>query len=93
MIDIFCKAQKCYYGFLLFVKMYRKKKYPIIVKDDLMLNPLERTTHTTFELVQNKSIYLFAMRDLMNIIETSLQTELKIIKYTISFTITLQLYT
>lgn len=72
MIDLFCKAQKCYYGFLLLVKIYRKKKYPIIVKDDLMLNPLERTNYTTFELVQNKSIYLFSIRDLMNIIETSL---------------------
>jgi hypothetical protein len=72
MIDLFYKAQKCYYGFLLLVKIYRKKKYPIIVKDDLMLNPLERTNHTTFELVQTKTIYLFAMRDLMNIIETSL---------------------
>ena len=72
MIDLFYKAQKCYYGFLLLVKIYRKKKYPIIVKDDLMLNPLERTNHTTFELVQEKNIYLFAMRDLMNIIETSL---------------------
>jgi hypothetical protein len=70
--DIFIKAQKCYFGFSLFCKIYKQRKYPVVVKDDLMLNPLDTKNKHTFSLIQNKSLYLFSIRDLANIIETAL---------------------
>lgn len=70
--NIFTKAQKCYFGFSLLSKMYKQKKSSIVVKDDLMLNPLDTKNKQTFFLTQNNSIYMFSIRDLANIIETAL---------------------
>jgi hypothetical protein len=72
LIDIFSKAQKCYFGFELFSKIYKTKKYQVVVKDDLMLNTLDANNKNVFTLIQNKSTYLFSIRDLANIIETAL---------------------
>jgi hypothetical protein len=71
-IQVFCEAQKIYFAFTKFVNMYRYKKWPLVVTNDLTLNPLLINHPATFVLLQNKSKYLFGMRDLINIIESSI---------------------
>jgi len=71
-IQVFCEAQNKYFAFTKFVNMYRYKKWPLVVTNDLTLNPLSINHPATFVLLQNKSKYLFGMRDLINIIESSI---------------------
>jgi hypothetical protein len=70
--DVFYKTQKIYFGFVKLLNMYKHKKYKIVVEDDLSGAPLNINDKHTFVLIQNSSKYLFSIRDLINIIETSL---------------------
>ena len=70
--NIFSKAQKCYYAFSRLSRIYKNKKYPIVVSDDLMLNTLDINHKNTFILIENKSKYLFSLNDLVSIIETAI---------------------
>jgi len=72
LIDIYSKAQKCYYAFTKLARIYKLNKYPIVVKDDLTLNPLNIKDKNTFVLIENKSIYLFRLNELISIIETAI---------------------
>lgn len=71
-LDLFCKAQRTYFALSKFAYIYRYHKSPLIVTNDLTLNPLEIKHPATFVLLQNKSRYLFSMNDLINIIETAI---------------------
>jgi len=71
-IPIFSKAQKHYHAFLRFAHIYKLKKYPLIVQDDLSLNPLNLNHRNTFILIENKCKYLFSLHDLISIIETAI---------------------
>ena len=71
-ITIFSNAQKHYHAFSRFAYIYKLKKYPCIVTDDLSLNPLNPNHKNTFTLVENKSKYLFSLNDLISIIETAI---------------------
>jgi hypothetical protein len=70
--DIFCEAQRIYFSFAKFAKIYRYHKWPLVVTNDLTLNTLDINHRATFVLLQNKSKYLFSMNDLINIIETAI---------------------
>ena len=70
--NIFSKAQRCYYAFSRLSRIYKTKKYPIVVSNDLMLNPLDINHNNTFILIENKSKYLFSLNDLVSIIETAI---------------------
>jgi hypothetical protein len=70
--NLFCKAQRIYFAFAKFAKIYRYKRCPLVVTNDLTLNPLNINHPATFILLQNKSRYLFSMNDLINIIETAI---------------------
>jgi hypothetical protein len=72
LFDIFSKCQRFYSSFAKLLFLYRYKKYKIVVSDDLTLTPLNEKDKNTFVLIQNNSKYLFSIRDLNNIIETSL---------------------
>ena len=72
MFNIFSKSQKCYYAFSRLSRIYKNKKYPIIVSNDLMLNPLDIHNKHTFILIEKKSKYLFSLNDLVSIIETAI---------------------
>ena len=72
MFNIFSKTQKCYYAFSRLLRIYKIKKYPIIVSNDLMLNPLDIYNKHTFILIEKKSKYLFSLNDLVSIIETAI---------------------
>jgi hypothetical protein len=72
LINIFSKAQKCYYAFSRLSRIYKNKKYPTVVSDDLMLNPLDINHKNTFILIEKKSKYLFSLNDLVSIIENAI---------------------
>ena len=70
--DIFSKSQKHYFAFSRLVRIYKTKKYPIVVVNDLTMNPLDIKHRNTFLLIENKSLYLFSLNDLVSIIETAI---------------------
>jgi predicted metallopeptidase len=70
--DAFSKAQRIYIALNKFVNIYKLKKYPKVVTDDLSMNPLDIKNKNTFALVQNKSVYLFSLNELIKIVETAL---------------------
>jgi hypothetical protein len=53
-------------------RIYKTRKYPFIVTNDLTLNPLNPEHKNTFLLIENKSKYLFSLNDLISIIETAI---------------------
>lgn len=70
--DAFSKAQRVYFAFNKFVNIYKLKKYPKVVTDDLSMTPLDINSKNTFTLVQNKSVYLFSLNDLVQIVDTAI---------------------
>ena len=70
--NAFSKAQRIYFAFVNFVNIYKSKKNPKVVTDDLSMTPLDMNNKNTFTLVQQKSIYLFSLNDLIRIIETAI---------------------
>jgi hypothetical protein len=71
-ITTFSNAQKKYFSFSNFAKLYRYKRYKTVVSNDLSLNPLDINDINTFVLIQTKSVYLFHLNDLIHIIETAI---------------------
>ena len=71
-LDIFCEAQRIYFGLIKLVNVYRYKCWPLVVSNDLTLLPLDINHPATFMMIQNKSRYLFSMHDLIHIIETAI---------------------
>lgn len=71
-ITTFSNAQKKYFSFSNFAKLYRYKRYKTVVSNDLSLNPLDINDINTFVLIQSKSVYLFHLNDLIHIIETAI---------------------
>lgn len=69
---VFSLSQKHYFSFNRLARIYKIKKYPYIVTDDLTLNPLDINNKNTFFLIENKSKYLFSLNDLVSIIETAI---------------------
>ena len=70
--DIFSKSQKTYYAFSKLARIYKIKKYPFVVTEDLSMNTLDPKHRNTFILIDNKSKYLFSLNDLISIIETAI---------------------
>lgn len=71
-LDIFCRIQKIIHAFEKWALIYKTKKMEFQVKEDIFLNPISETHKNTFVLVQHNKKYLFAITDLMNIINTAL---------------------
>ena len=71
-LNIFSKAQKCYYGFIRLKHIWKLKRNKIVVNSDLSLNALNINNKNTFMLVEDKSNYLFNINEIINIIETAL---------------------
>ena len=70
--NAFSKAQRVYFALNKFVNIYKLKKYSKVVTDDLSMTPLDINNKNTFALVQNKSVYLFSLNELIQIVETAL---------------------
>ena len=77
-LTVFSKLQKIYYAFSKVAYLYKIKKTKIQVNTDLCMNELSDTDPKIFSLYQNKVRYLFTIKDLINIINSSLS-------HTISF--------
>ncbi len=70
--DIFSMAQKHYHAFSRLQHIYRLKKNPYVVTNDLMMNPIQPNDRLTFILVEKKSNFLFNINELINIINTAI---------------------
>ena len=70
--DVFSTSQKHYFSFLRFINIYRLKKNPYVVTNDLLMNNLDSNHRNTFILNQNKSNYLFNINELITIIENAI---------------------
>lgn len=70
--DAFCKAQRIYHRMNRAVYNYRWKITPVSIDHDLFLNPITPTQKNTITLLHYNRKYMFTIRDLTNIIETSL---------------------
>ena len=70
--DIFTKTQKYYFAFTRLAYIYKIKKYPYVVTDDLIMNKLDPNHKLTFILVENKSNFLFNINEIINIIQTAI---------------------
>jgi hypothetical protein len=71
-LNIFCNIQKTYHVLNKFVYICKMKKAKVKVDYDLLLNPISELDKDIICIIQNKFKYIFAIRDLVNIIETSL---------------------
>ena len=71
-LTIFSKIQKTYYALSKFLYIYKFKKAPIKIHDDLNMNPLSINQKNVFVLYQPDGKYLFSINDLMNIIRKNL---------------------
>jgi len=72
LIAMFSKAQRIYFSLNRFLNIYKHRKYPTVVTNDLSLNPLTKNDSQTVIILQAKSIYLFSIADLINVIETAI---------------------
>ena len=67
-ISHYCKMKQVYWGFKKFARIWKIRKTPIRIQTDLYMNELDPTHPTTFQLVQDKGIYLFTFNNLVRII-------------------------
>ena len=71
MLDLFCKAQRAYHGFLRLARVWRIKSSVSKITHDLYLNPIDSNIPSII-IYQDGAKYLFRLTDLMNIIHTAL---------------------
>jgi len=71
MLDLFCKAQRAYHGFLRLARVWRIKTSISKITHDLYLNPIDSNTPSMI-IYQDGAKYVFRLTDLMNIIHTAL---------------------
>jgi hypothetical protein len=70
--NMFYKIQRIYNILNRFIYNYKFKKTKVVVDSDMCLNELRENDKNVISIVQNNSKYLFNIKDLINIIETSL---------------------
>jgi hypothetical protein len=70
--DTFSRAQLIYHRLNRLVFNYRWNITPVSIHHDLLLNPITPTQKNTLTLLHYNRKYLFTLRDLTNLIETSL---------------------
>lgn len=71
-IQHFCKIQRTYTGFNRLAQVFKYKKSNIVVNCDIGLNEINEKQKHVITILQSKSKYLFAINDIINIINTSL---------------------
>ena len=72
LLDFLCKIQKVYFALIKFKNICIYKKSQTQVDYDICLNPIDKTKKTCICIYQNKKLYWFLIRDLINIIDTAL---------------------
>lgn len=71
-MNYFTKIQRTYHVLAKFAYTWRHKTTSLLITNDVYLNTLSEGAPRVFSLVQNKKKYLFAITDLVNILNTSL---------------------
>ena len=71
-LTFFSKIQKTYFAFLRFKFRILLKKSKLIVENDLSLNPISEKDKLVIVIQQKLNKYLFHIRDLLNIIHSSI---------------------
>ena len=72
LIDFLCKIQQVYFALIKFKNICIYKKAQTQVDYDICLNPINTAKKTCICIYQNKKLYWFLIRDLINIINTAL---------------------
>lgn len=67
-ITQYCRLKRTYAGFSKCARIWRLRKIPVQIQTDLYMNELDRTSISTFQLIQPGGIYLFSLSDLARII-------------------------
>lgn len=70
--DLFCKIQKTKFSFEKFAFLWKYKKAKHVVQTDMALNEIHDSQKNIICIHQDGSKYLFNIKDLINIINTSL---------------------
>ena len=70
--QMFYKIQRLYNILNRFAYNYKFKRAKIVVNSDMCLNELREGDKNVISIIQNNSKYLFNIKDLINIVETSL---------------------
>ena len=70
--NIFSRAQKYYHALSRFIHIYKIKKHPYVVTNDLTMNILDPNNKLTFILVEDKTNFLFNINEIINIIDTAI---------------------
>lgn len=71
-LNIFCTIQKNYFALLRFKFILLYKKSKIVVDNDLSLNPISEKEKCIFTIYEKNKKYLFHIRDLLHIINSSI---------------------
>ena len=67
-ITQYCRLKRTYAGFLKCARIWRLRNIPVQIQTDLYMNELDKTSISTFQLIQPGGIYLFSLSDLARII-------------------------
>jgi hypothetical protein len=74
--NIYSTAQNIYLNMIKLLYYYKVTKYPFVISNDLMLNPINtdnyKYSYNTHIILENNRKYIFSMNDLINIIESAL---------------------
>jgi hypothetical protein len=71
-MNVFCKIQRIYHSFARLAYIYKYKKSAIVVDEDLCMNKLLEHKKNVICIFQKNSRYLFNIRDLIKVINSSL---------------------
>ena len=71
-IQGFCASQRTYHILCKFAHNYKRKRSPLRIQTDLILNSIHESQPNVMTIFQNGQKYLFTIGDLIRIIETSL---------------------
>lgn len=71
-LNTFSKIQRIYHLLSRCALRYKFKKTKVHIDKDIFLNPLDRNNKMVMTILQNKKLYLFAITDLVNIINNAL---------------------
>jgi hypothetical protein len=68
----FCASQRTYHILCNFANMFKRKRTPLRIQADLILNPIHESQPNVITIFQNGQKYLFTIGDLIRIIDNSL---------------------
>ena len=74
--DVFCEIKRMYNAFSLLARLWKWKHTKVYNTEDLYMTPLSMYDKNTVAILQNKTIYLFSIRELIMNITTEISNSL-----------------